>query len=100
MVIDAAAHLYELLATIGDREVLQVQILTAHGALVALHLWRCTRHSFCRSCLQSNLGITICVADFDWNSTHSDTRTNVVVMLQSMAVSCFTKACSATQNTC
>lgn len=46
------AHLDQLLATVGHREVLQVQILAAHGPLVALHLRRRTRHSFCRPCLQ------------------------------------------------
>ncbi len=46
--IGTQTHLNELLATIGDREVLQVQVLAAHGALVTLHLRRCTRHCFCR----------------------------------------------------
>ena len=39
------------LGTIGHREVLQVQVLAAHGALVALHLRSGTCHCLCCPCL-------------------------------------------------
>jgi len=42
-------HLDELLSTVSDREVLQMQVLAAHGALITLHLRRGTCHCFCRT---------------------------------------------------
>lgn len=54
--IIGTTNLNELLSAVGDREVLQMQILAAHGALVALHLRRCTCHCLCRPGLHAQQG--------------------------------------------